>query len=81
MTDHLIFERNVAREESSDRGGQILKLNEDLQQTTIERNVARDQADRQQAELQRMHTSMSWKMTKPVREFRHTVGRLIRPRR
>jgi glycosyltransferase involved in cell wall biosynthesis len=81
MTDHLIFERNVARDESSDRGGQILKLNEDLQQTTIERNVARDQADRQQAEIERMHESTSWKMTKPVREFRHTLGRLIRPRR
>jgi glycosyltransferase involved in cell wall biosynthesis len=81
MTDHLVFERNVARDESSGRGEEISQFAEHLRTTTIERNVAIEQADRTQAEIERIHATMSWKMTKPVRGFRQAVGRLIRPRR
>jgi glycosyltransferase involved in cell wall biosynthesis len=81
MTEHLVFERNVARDESSARGEEILKLNALLETTTIQRNVAVDQGDRTQAEIERLHATMSWKMTKPVRSLRQSVGRLIRPHR
>ena len=81
MTDHLIFERNVARDESSGRGEEISKLAARLHTRTIERNAAVEQGDRTQAEIERLHATMSWKMTKPVRGLREAVGRLIRPHR
>jgi glycosyltransferase involved in cell wall biosynthesis len=81
MTDHLIFERNHARDESSGRGEEISNLAGRLHTTTMERNLAIGQAERTQSEIERMHATMSWKITKPVRGFRQAVGRLIRPHR
>jgi hypothetical protein len=81
MTDHLIFERNTARNESSGRAKEISKLAARLHTTTIERILAVEQGERTQTELERIRATMSWRMMKPFRGFRQTVRRLIKPRR
>lgn len=74
--DHLVFERNVARDESSQRAEQITELSEHLNRTIIERDVAVAQAERTQDALDRMSETISWKLTKPVRGLKSGIGRL-----
>ena len=87
LVDHLVFERNVAREESSARGSEIGELqqqfgelHERLRETVLEREVAREQAERSEQELSRLRSTLSWKLTQPVRGARSTFGRLKRGR-
>jgi len=83
MVDHLVFERNVARgerddamDESSGRAEEIVELSKRLHTTAIARNQAIEQAERTQVEIDRIHESVSWKLTRPVRGLRRGVGRL-----
>ena len=70
--DHLIFERNTARDERDEargelkqRGARIADLEKLLNGTLLERNVAIEQAERTQAALDDMNQTVSWKLTKP----------------
>ncbi len=74
--EHLIFERDVAREESGQRAEKIAELAARLHTTTIERDVATAHAERTQQEVERMTKTISWKLTKPVRGLKTGIGRL-----
>jgi glycosyltransferase involved in cell wall biosynthesis/2-polyprenyl-3-methyl-5-hydroxy-6-metoxy-1,4-benzoquinol methylase len=74
--DHLIFERNAARDESSQRAEKITELYALLHTATIERDVAVAQSERTQQEVERMSETISWKLTRPVRGLKSGVGRL-----
>ena len=80
--DHLIFERNTARDERDEargelkqRGARIADLEKLLNGTLLERNVAIEQAERTQAALDDMNQTVSWKLTKPARRLRSLFGR------
>ena len=74
--DHLIFERNAARDESSQRAELIAELSGLLNTAMRERDVAVAQAERTQKALDQMSETISWKLTKPVRGLKSGVGRL-----
>ena len=75
MVDHLVFERNTARDEASERAKSIETLQGNLHEVRIERNISMEQADATQQELDRIRLSLSWKLTKPVRAVRALLSR------
>ena len=73
--DHLVFERNVAREESSQRAERIDELTTLFNTAMIEREAAIAESERDQREVERMSRTISWKLTKPVRGLKTAIGR------
>lgn len=75
LVEHLVFERNAARGEMDLRGDRIEEMLNELHTTRIERDLAVSLAERQHEEIERVHGSVSWKMTRPVRQLKALTAR------
>jgi hypothetical protein len=82
LIEHLVLERDAAREESSWRQERIDELfeemrtvREELHSTGTERNLSIELAQRQQDEIERIKGSVSWKLMQPLRSLRSLSGR------
>ena len=83
--DHLIFERNMARDERDEarselnqRSSRVADLEKLANATMLERNVAITQSERTQAALDDINQTISWKITKPVRRVKSLFRRTRR---